>query len=63
MYIMTFIKQDFIFNRKVHVSEMSKINSLCVKKYSNIVERMDLVESIANVSLMGETSSNRPKEL
>ena len=47
----TFFKEDFISNRKVNVKEMSKINSLRVKRYSNYVN--GLYESMTNnVSLI-----------
>ena len=48
IYIMTYIKEDLISNRKVNMSEMSKINNLRVKKYFNIVCRVNGLESIIN---------------
>ena len=35
---MSFIKEDLIYNRKVQMSEMSKINRLRVKRYPNGLE-------------------------
>ena len=50
MYIISFLKEELISNRKVNMSEMSKINSLRIKRYSNFVCRVNRLKSITNVS-------------
>ena len=59
-------KEYLISNRKANMREKSKINGLRVKRYSNVVCRVNGLESISNNVSMMVTHNlryNKPKEL